>query len=515
MPTDTAHVRTGRRATPLTRTATRAATRATGWVAAFGLALGLLAAVPAALVLGASPAQADQAEEVILEDGAGVIHEPTLREGLDGISFYEPTTVVVWTQRGEAESNLNERLLADARENHPEWITDDGQKWTDGLFVYAIDPEGRLQGVYFGEDRKVGLDLQEDIREDAVDSLREANWTQAALDATESAAAVMNQPWYRHPGLWVGGGVLVVIGGIVGGVSAASRKSQRQKAQAELDRGNRAFANVSTDLEATELNAHTVPEDSTYGAMVLERYRTFHERYLQAARENDRLSGIPAKKLHRKEHRQAITAYMKQAEELDQLDDTVGSTNTLLNKYPGWPEAWDIQTAPMREDLGQIDELVTGQHKLKADQLSPLRSFRPEAERELERLGAGLETGQLSPDEALDGLDALRVRLTGLLDDYAKAQIDAFATSDAERQTLQQELERERHRASRRPGSILDTVHQPGWFWTATAFHLGYSSGQSHVVTAREQAEASSSNSSTGYGSSGGSFSGAGSSSSF
>ncbi|NUL44272.1 DUF5129 domain-containing protein [Cellulosimicrobium funkei] len=511
MPTDSAHVPTDLRARPRTRTATQAATRVTGWVAAFTLALGVLAA----LVAGASPAQADQAEEVILDDHAGVIHEPTLREGLEGISFYEPTTVVVWTQNGEAESNLNERLLADARENHPEWISDDGQKWSDGLFIYAIDPEGRQQGVYFGEDRKVSLELQEDIREDAVDSLREANWTQAALDASESAAAVMNRPWYRHPGLWVGGGVLVLIGGIVGGVSVASRKSQRQKAQAELDRGNRAFTNVSTDLEATELNAHTVPEDSRYGAMVLERYRTFHERYLEAARENDRLSGLPAKTLHRKEHRQAITAYMKQAEELDQLDDTVGSTNTLLNKYPGWPEAWDIQTAPMREDLGQIDELVTGQHKLTADQLSPLRSFRPEAERELERLGAGLETGQLSPDEALDALDALRVRLTGLLDDYAKAQIESFATSDAERQTMQQELERERHRASHRPGSILDTVHQPGWFWTATAFHLGYSSGQSHVVTAREQAEASSSSSSTGYGSSGGSFSGAGSSSSF
>ncbi|GAA1666832.1 hypothetical protein GCM10010977_06710 [Citricoccus zhacaiensis] len=511
MPTDTVYVRTGLRAV----LATRAATMVTGWVAAFGLALGLLAAVPAALVLGASPAQADQAEEVILEDGAGVIHEPTLREGLTDIDFREPTTVVVWTQRGEAESNLNERLLADARENHPEWISDDGQKWTDGLFIYAIDPEGRLQGVYFGEDRKVSLDAQEDIREDAVESLTEANWTQAALDATESAAAVMNRPWYQHPGVWIGGAIVVVVGGIFGGAVAAGRKKQRQKAQAELDRGNQAFANVSTDLEATELNAHTVPEGSKYGAMVLERYRTFHERYVEAARQNDRLSGIPSKKLHRKEHRKAITSYMKQAEELDQLDDTVGSTNMLLNKYPGWPEAWDIQTAPMREDLGQIDELVTGQPKLKADQLTPLRSFRHEAERELERLGAGLETGQLSPDEALDGLDALRVRLTGLLDDYAKAQIDAFATSEAERQTLQQELERERHRSSRRPGSILDTVHQPGWFWTATAFHLGYSSGQSHVVTAREQAEASSSSSSTGYGSSGGSFSGAGSSSSF
>ncbi|MGM7669604.1 DUF5129 domain-containing protein [Microbacterium sp. A93] len=496
----------------------RSSTRpVTGWVLALGLflgSLGLLAAVPAALLAGASPALAAP-EQIELVDGAGVIHEPTLREGLADVDFHEPTTVIVWTQRGEATSNLNERLLSDARQNHPEWISDDGQKWADGLFIYAIDPQGRLQGVYFGEDRKVGLSTQEDIQEDAVDSLREADWTQAALDATQSAATVMNRPWYQHPGLWVGGIIVVVMGGIFGGAVAAGRKKQQQKAQADLDRGNRAFANVSTDLEATELNANTVPEDSRYGAQVLERYRTFHERYLVAARENDRLSGVPAKKLHAKEHRQAITAYRETTEELDQLDDTVASTNTLLNKYPGWPEAWDLQTAPMREDLGQIDGLVSGQSKLMAAQLAPLRSFQPEAERELERLGAGLQTGDLSPDDALDGLAALRARLTELLDQFSTAQINSFAKTDAERSTLEQEMQRERNRASRRPGSILDTVHQPGWFWTATAYHIGFSSGQSSVVHTREQAASASSGSTTGYGSSGGSFSGAGSSSSF
>ncbi|GAA4772309.1 DUF5129 domain-containing protein [Citricoccus nitrophenolicus] len=486
----------------------------TGWWLALGLFLGLLAAVPAALLTGAGPALAAP-ERVELTDGAGVIHEPTLREGLTEIDFHEPTTVVIWTQPGEAESNLNERLLSDARENHPEWISDDGQKWADGLFIYALDPQGRLQGVYFGEDRKVGLSTQEEVLEDAVDSLEEANWTQAALDATQSAAAVMNRPWYQHPGIWAGGIIAVIMGGIFGGAVVASRKRQRRQAEADLERGNRAFTNVSTDLEATELNANTVPEDSRYGAQVLERYRTFHERYLEAARENDRLAGIPAKQLHRKEHRRAITHYRDTTEELDQLDDTVASTNTLLNQYPGWPEAWDLQTAPMREDLGRIDELVSGQSKLSADQLTPLRSFKPEAERELEQLGAGMQTGELTADDALDRLAALRSRLTELLEQYSAAQINAFATSDAERSTLEQEMRRERNRASRRPGSILDTVHQPGWFWTATAYSIGYSSGQSSVAQAREQAASSSSGSTTGYGSSGGSFSGAGSSSSF
>ena len=50
-------------------------------------------------------------------------------------------------------------------------------------------------------------------------------------------------------------------------------------------------------------------------------------------------------------------------------------------------------------------------------------------------------------------------------------------------------------------------------FWTAVAFNHGYRNGMDNVVQAREQAAQASS--STGYGASGGSFSGAGSSSRF
>lgn len=476
------------------------------------LALGLVTVIPAAWVVTAVPAHAVPVEDLILADEAGILHEPTLRAGVEEISFYEPTTVAVFTERGTADSNFNERVLAYARANHPEWISADGQEWADGLFVYAIDPDGRHVGTYFGEDRKVSTNIQEDIQEDTKELLADAQWTDAAVQGVRSAASVMNRPWYRAPALWVAGGAAVAAGGGAAIAAVAVRRTQRRKTRELLERGRSAFSSVSMDLQATELNARTVPTGSRYGAMVLEKYRNFHDRYVQAAAENDRLAGIEDRRLHRKEHREAVEEFTRTAEALDELDDTVVASNTFLNLQHGWQDAWDRQAAPLREDLAEIDRL-DGDSALAPAAVAPLRSFRVEAEQELQRLGASLAGRTLIPDDALDALGALRSRLTGLLEDAAKDGIAAAATSDAERELMEDALESERERAPGRPGSILDTVHQPGWFWTAVAFNHGYRSGMDNVTQAREQAAQSSS--STGYGSSGGSFSGAGSSSRF
>jgi hypothetical protein len=476
------------------------------------LALGLVAAAPAALVVTAGPAHAVPVEELILADQAGVIHEPTLRAGVEEVSFHEPTTVVVFTERGTADSNVNERVLAYARENHPEWISADGQEWADGLFIFAVDPDGRHVGTYFGEDRKVSTNVQEDIQDDTKDLLADAQWTDAAVQGVRSAASVMNRPWYRSPALWGSGAAAVAAGGGAAIAAVAVRRARRRRTREMLGRGRSAFASVSLDLQATELNARTVPTGSRYGAMVLERYRTFHDRYVHAAAENDRLAGIQDRRLHRKEHREAVEEFTRTAEALDALDDTVVDSNTFLNLQHGWPDAWDRQTAPLRKDLAEIDRL-DGPDGLAPDAAAPLRSFRVEAEQELERLGASVADETLTPDDALDALAALRSRLTDLLQDAAASGIAAEAASDAERTLMEQALEAERERSSGRAGSILDTVHQPGWFWTAVAFHHGYRTGVDQVTQAREQAAQSSS--STGYGASGGSFSGAGSSSRF
>lgn len=485
-------------------------------VASVLLLVGILGAALASAVGTAQPAHAQPPSEITLADTAGIIYEPQLRSEVEQISFYEPTHVVVFTERGTASSNFNERVLAYARQNHPEWISADGQKWADGLLIVGIDPDGRHVGTYFGEDRKLSTGQQENIQSGMGDLLRDAQWTDAAIHGIQEAAGLMNRPWYANPALWiVSGAVALIGGGSVAGV-AAHRANQRRKAQSNIELGRASFSSVTMDLEATELNARTVPE-TTYGAQVLEKYRSFHDRYVALVSEEERISALDPKKLHIAAHLKATEDFKKEAQSLDHLDDVVAHTNTFLNRQQGWEKSWDVQTAPLREDLEKIVNRDGGDKDgLAHDQASraALTAFRTETEAEIERLGAALQTREITPDDALDRIAQLRTRLTEMLDRHAEAAIDAFATSESERRKMREALESSRRQQDHRhDGSILDTVHAPGHFWTMVAFNNGYASGRSSVESARQAA--SSSSSTTGYGSSGGSFSGAGSSSRF
>jgi len=125
---------------------------------------GLLLLLMFAMLLGGAAAFAVTPSDVIVEDRAGVLDRHTLVPAIDAIEFHTPTKVAVYTYNGSAADNLNEEVLRFARAEHPDWISPDGQKWTDGLFIFALDPVGRHVGTYMGEDRKVSLEQRDDIQ---------------------------------------------------------------------------------------------------------------------------------------------------------------------------------------------------------------------------------------------------------------------------------------------------------------------------------------------------------------
>ena len=130
----------------------------------------------------------------------------------------------------------------------------------------------------------------------------------------------------------------------------------------------------------------------------------------------------------------------------------------------------------------------------------------------LEALGADLQDERLTPAAALDELDALRRRLTGLVSALADAEVAAFGKDEAERELLRDELRSHRGPARSARGSILDSALPADAYWTVVAFTTGHQAGERSV---QDHRQAQSSSSGTGYGSSGGSFSGAGSSGRF
>ncbi|WP_045731681.1 DUF5129 domain-containing protein [Pseudarthrobacter chlorophenolicus] len=481
-----------------------------------GLA-GLLLFVAALMLGNAAPALAVPPSSVLVEDTAGVLDRNALVPAVEAMDFHEPTTVAVYTYNGRPEDNLNEEVLRFARAEHPEWISADGQKWADGLFIFALDPVGRHVGTYMGEDRKVSLEQRNNIQDATKELFRDAQWTDGTLAGVRRAAQLINQPWYQSAAFlvtaWVSGGIAALGAGAWLIVRAVTRSASRK----EIERGDRSYASVSMDLDVTELNAGTIPESSRYGSQVLEKHRTFLNRYAAATDLSNRVHALGQRSLGRRGNLKVTREYADAATELDALDDVIADTNAFLNRAATWPAAWDRQLAPFRNDLSGLEQLLTRHHgQANSATAAALRSFRDNSLRDIEKWTAELAEERISPETALDRLDGARSRLAGLLEDHAATVIAGFAKNEREAKLMRRQMEAAQDglgRSQRRTyePSILGTVYPSYHFFNVAAFSSGLSTGLNSVSSARGGGGSTT----TGYGSSGGSFSGSGSSSSF
>lgn len=474
--------------------------------------LGILALTLLTLLGVAPAALAQTPTDIVIEDTAGVLYQPQLLPALEKINFHSPTTVAIYTRNGESSDNFNEEVLRYARASHPEWISADGQKWADGLFIFAFDPQGRKVGTYMGEDRKVSTAKQEAIQESVKDLFRDAQWTDGTITGVEKAAKLINQPWYQSAAFII---TTSAVGGIAllgFGVRAAVRSKNRAKAAEHLQRGDAGFASVSLALDTTELNAKTIPDSSSYGALVLKKYRDFSSRYNEASVLNQQVHSFTKKELSQSATVKIVGKYADLAEDLDSLDDVIGDTNTLLNRFSGWEGAWDRQSQPLLEDLNQLPTLVTQREAKGLPTTLALDSLHAQKKSELDQLGASFQEGKLTPEEALDQLRGLRKELTTALQKHSDAMIEKYAKTKSEKSQMRLAMDISRKSAYRSSSpTILGSVY--GWsaFYSVPSFSTGYSSARDAVKASRSD----SGSSSTGYGSSGGSFSGSGSSSSF
>ncbi|WP_426978166.1 DUF5129 domain-containing protein [Pseudarthrobacter sp. O4] len=476
---------------------------------------GVLALVLIGLVGTGPAALAVRPVDVVVEDRAGVLDRNTLLPAVQSIDFYQPTKVAVYTYNGTASANLNEEVLRFARAEHPEWISADGQKWADGLFIFALDPVGRHVGTYLGEDRKVSPEQRDDIQNASKELLRDAQWTDGTIAGIRRGAELINQPWYRSAAFlitaWATAAAAVAGAGTWLMVTWRTRLSSRK----ELARGDASYANVSMDLQVTELNAGTIPEASRYGSTVLEKHRSFMAKYNTATGLSNQAHAFSAKELSRRPNLALVRSYADAAAELDALDDVIADTNALLNRGSSWAPAWDRQLAPFRNDLAAVEQMLSKRHAQgDSATAAALRSFREQSHRELERWTSELADGTTTPETALDRLRDARTQLSELLKNHADTVISGFAKSEKEASLMRKEMESAQAGSKARYGrsyepSILGTVYPSYYFFSVPTFNSGFNTGVSSVSSARGGSRT------TGYGSSGGSFSGSGSSSSF
>ncbi len=484
----------------------------------------LVGAVATLGVVGTSvgwwAAQAPQhaATQLEVDDTAGVLHEPSLRMIVDEVRFYEPTDVAVLTHRGGQEAQvddlaLNDAVLEHARENRPEWLSGDGQRWADDLYLFAVDPEGRLVGTYFGDNRAIGEDAQLDVQDATKDELRARRWTEGAGIGIEAAAARMNAPFPRT----VGGGALL------GGTSLATlagsgawlgtglvRARRSREARAE---GDTLMASVVAERDVTELHARLLPEGTRYGGLMLRRYDEYQKGFRELTELGNRARAVPEREYDAPATLTLMRAYRDKAQALDHLDDVIADTAALLNRDRAWAEAWHRQVTPVREELEDVEPMLDDdlpEEVRGTPEAQAVRAFASQALVGLDRLRGELESQAVSPDDALDRLRATRDDLGAHLDRLAGVVATTFDDT-GERDLMVTELNEGRR--TRVSETTIVSYAYPTWTWFAVgSFRSSYSAG--HTSVEQSRSSSSSGGSSSGY-SGGGSFSGAGSSSRF
>lgn len=464
----------------------------------------------------------DPPNQVEVIDTVGVLYQPDIDAAAAEIDFYAPTDVVVISlnvpegQRSNDDA-FNFAVLDYARSERPEWITPDGQKWADDLYIYGFDPDGRFVGTYLGDNRAIGSSGEAAIQENTYDELRAGRWTQAAIAGMEEGAARIERPFIRSGlGMAIGFGASAVtlalaVGYIATGVARRSRSREARAA------GDASFANVVRDYEETEVHANLIPADSDFGGRMLRKYDEYTAGFARLTDLGNRARAIPESHYDSNQTLQVMTDYRDEAVSLDHLDDVIADTAALLNLDRGWETAWSRQMSPLRDDLNRAERMLGSPVAAKVagtPQAQTLREFATSALAEIDRYRGDLETRSIRPDDALTGLQRLQDELSGHLEVLSVTIARAEYSKMAEQDMMRREMSRRRgHRG--RP-TILTTTN-PTWTWVSVAsLQSGHREGHQSVERSRAASSSSSGGgSSSSYSSSGGSFSGSGSSSRF
>lgn len=403
-----------------------------------------------ALASAAPAAHADTPTSVTIEDTAQVLDEGALLPKLSAADFYEPTSVVVYTQAGAPGSNLDLETLDYAREEHPEWLSADNRSWAPGLFLITIDTTARTLNVHTGPDRKISKQDIESIREATVYYRGLHQWNKTVETSVRYGESYVNRPWYFH-------GVTLYFGGSVAllcVVYLAWKLWFAWQARKSIAASEAKYSQVSADLESTSLYATTLP-GQRYAPRLLAEYRDFMDRHELATKLRARIGTFTTLQLFREKNRLLVAEYATLTRELDSVDDALTDANRLLHRLPGWEAVWRREMQYLTDDLAQMDA-VTGDTQFTTT-AQDLMAWRSRVTPLVPGWTNGVLEGSLPVEDVLDQVAMVRWELTNLLLAHCESAVQMAAQSPQEVQLMRNSMAETAVVQGRSPGIVSRT----------------------------------------------------------
>lgn len=339
-------------------------------------------------------------------DDAGILNDRHLVETISQIDFVKPVKISILTLPTLDGQSLNYKTLEYGR-NAPlqeAWISPSNPRyWADQTLILALAPYERQVGTYFGEDIAVDLTTQAQIQEAMKDDLRASRYDEAFYRGAQATARYLDTSLANSVVGQVGAGLVSLLG--LGWF--VIRATNRARSRKNLREARRNYAQVSSDFEATSLDAGILDQTDIHGQKIYERYTQFVRDYHDLTRRFQDFGSLgfveslfPAAVKETSELRDKAVA-------LNAVDDGISNTAAFLTMSSRWPEVWRNETGPIYEDLDAFEQLIRDVEEIPEGLRSSSRADAQKVRQRLAHMAAELQAGSLTPSEALSELDQM------------------------------------------------------------------------------------------------------------
>ena len=347
------------------------------------------------------------APTVSVHDQAGVFDHELLERELGELRLRQDIRFEVISLSGWGIKNLD-AAVASFADQELEYKNDirtvDYRNWKKGVIIIAVAPRAHQVGVYPGADVSLKRSEQVAIQDAAETQFSNQDWnggvlaignkTETYLGAYGSGPARTGVAIAAVVSLW--GAVklfLYLRRGII------SRRMARLAASS--------YGQVTYDYDSTALRVGTLDSSAPESRELAARYERFEQDYRNVTLAWQEFGDPQGLDWFGKNVYDSAKSLQERSAALDDGDDVIVDTVSILTMSPTWSRSWEKQQEPVLEKLRAVMRMAGSVRRRSAVDRESIARWVAQQNRRLGELTVELDKREAAPVEALAELDDL------------------------------------------------------------------------------------------------------------
>ena len=307
--------------------------------------------------------------------------------------------------------------------------TVDYRNWKKGVVIIAVAPRAHQVGVYPGADVSLKRSEQVAIQDAAETQFSNQDWNGGVLAIGNKTETYLGA---YSSGLARAGVAIAAVLSCWGAVKLflylrrglASRRMARSAASS--------YGQVTYDYDSTALRVGTLDSSAPESRALAARYESFEQDYYDVTLAWRKFGDPQGFDWFGKGVYDSAKSLQERSAALDDGDDVIVDTVSILTMSPTWGRAWEKQQAPILEKLRAVTRMAGSVRRSNAVNREDIATWVARQNRRLGELTVDLDKRELAPVEALaelDGMSRIIDLVVAALEQRREAVVEAVVTS--------------------------------------------------------------------------------------